>query len=435
MPDNLTQKFKDDLKARSRRITTPTPMPQAGAPATGQSLWESVGTQSQPDWLTEELGVEGEFSALRTVGIGLWGALETGTLGLAGLAARGVAPKWAEESLQPRNFAERVATGLGTVGGFIVPFSGMKIGASALLKGAKVVRDGKVVGYGAAKASEQYIKNASRILKADPAFKKWYANQGLDPKKVTEWIEKTGLLQAPKASIKGVTRAAFGSAHAARTQYAANVAKNSDKILRSKIDDMAKAFSKKGDDIPFGVDEKAIKMMNDEVTKYLGGKYNFPITNLHQYLAAKWGNSKMASLAASAAEEAILFSAVELPMNLTNSIWNEEIDFEPFATLGHSMTLGSALGLIRLIPGGRDMGIMKSAWNKTSQFLTRRKRWSQYNVNDASERMLLTRRAQDLWDDNPEIFKGLAGAMLYKSGGKSTVSSRDEIAKFAESPE
>ena len=435
MPDNLTQKFKDDLKARSRRITTPTPMPQAGAPATGQSLWESVGTQSQPDWLTEELGVEGEFSALRTVGIGLWGALETGTLGLAGLAARGVAPKWAEESLQPRNFAERVATGLGTVGGFIVPFSGMKIGASALLKGAKVVRDGKVVGYGAAKASEQYIKNASRILKADPAFKKWYANQGLDPKKVTEWIEKTGLLQAPKASIKGVTRAAFGSAHAARTQYAANVAKNSDKILRSKIDDMAKAFAKKGDDIPFGVDEKAIKMMNDEVTKYLGGKYNFPITNLHQYLAAKWGNSKMASLAASAAEEAILFSAVELPMNLTNSIWNEEIDFEPFATLGHSMTLGSALGLIRLIPGGRDMGIMKTAWNRTSQFLTRRKRWSQYNVNDASERMLLTRRAQDLWDDNPEIFKGLAGAKLYKSGGKSTVSSRDEIAKFAESPE
>ena len=434
MSDNLTQKFKEDLKARSRRITTPTPMPQAGAAAAGQSLWESVGTGGQPDWLTEELGEEGQFSAIRTAGLGLWGFLETGTLGLAGLGVRAVS-KEAYEGLQPRNFSERVTTGLGTVGGFIVPFGAAKAGVAGLLKGAKVVRDGKVVGYGAAKASEQYIKNASNILKADPAFKKWYANQGLDPKKVTEWVEKSGLLQAPKASIKGVTRAAFGSSHAARTQYAANVAKNTESIIRGKIDDMAKIFAKKGDDIPFDVSDRAIGMMKDEVTKYIGGKYNFPITNLHQYLAAKWGNSRMASLAASAAEEAILFSAVELPMNLTNSIWNEDIDFAPFSTLGHSMLLGSALGLVRLIPGGRDMGIMKTGWNKASQMLTNRKRWSNYNLDSASERMLLTRRAQDLWDNNPEIFKGLAGTKLYRSGEKSVVSSRDEIAKFAQSPE
>ena len=142
MPDNLTQKFIDDLKNRAQRITTTTPTPEPGAPATGQSLWESVGTQTQPDWLTEELGgEEGEFSALRTAGIGLWGFLETGTLGLAGLAARGVAPEFAE-GLQPRNFAERVATGLGTVGGFIVPFTGAKAAVARGLKGAKVLRDG-----------------------------------------------------------------------------------------------------------------------------------------------------------------------------------------------------------------------------------------------------------------------------------------------------
>ena len=432
MADNLTQKFLDDLDARARNITTPTPMAQSGPVTTGQSLWETAGTGQQPNWMTETL--EGEGSAFRTAGLALWGFLETGTLGLAGLGVR-AASKEAYEGLQPRNFAERVATGIGTVGGFIVPFGAAKAGASALLKGAKVVRDGKVVGYGAAKASEKFVSNASRVLKADPAFKKWYVNQGLDPKEVTSWIEKSGLLQAPKASIKGVTRGHFGSSHAARTQYAANVAKNTESIIRKKVDSMAKAFAKKGDDIPFKIDDKSIGLIKDEVTKYIGGKYNFPITNLHQYLAAKWGNSKMASLAASAAEEAILFSAVELPMNLTNSIYNEDVDFEPFSTLGHSMVLGSALGVIRLIPGGRDMGIMKTAWGKANQFLTRRKRWSNYNVNDASERMLLTRRAQDLWDNNPEIFKGLAGTKLYKSGGKSTVSSRDEIAKFAESPE
>ena len=230
------------MEARARGITTTTPMPSPGAPTTGRTLWETVGTTAEPDWLEGSLDSEG--SAIRTAGLGIWGFLETGTLGLAGLGVRAVS-KEAYEGLQPRNFAERVALGLGTVGGFIVPFGAAKTGAAALLKGAKVLRDGKVVGYGAAKASEKFVSNASRVLKADPAFKKWYANQGLDPKKVTEWIEKSGLLQAPKASIKGVTRAHFGSSHAARTQYAANVAKNTDSIIRSKVDDMAKAFAKK----------------------------------------------------------------------------------------------------------------------------------------------------------------------------------------------
>jgi hypothetical protein len=342
---------------------------------------------------------------------------------LAGLAARGVAPDWARESLQPRNFAERVATGLGTVGGFIVPFGAAKAGASALLKGAKVVRDGKVVGYGAAKASEKFISNASRVLKADPDFKAWYANQGLNPSKVNEWIKNSGLLQAPVSSIKNITRGTFGNSHAARTQYAANVARNTEGIIRKKVVDMGKAFNKAGDEIPFDVSEKGIEMIKNEVTKYVGGKYNFPITNLHQYLSAKMGNTKLASLAASAAEEAILFSAVELPMNVTNSIMNEDIDFAPLATLGHSMVLGSALGVVRLIPGGRDMGIMKSAYNKASKMVTQRKRYSSYNVNEASDRILLTERAKNLWDDNPEIFKGLEGSgyMLYKSGKKCVV--------------
>ena len=175
--------------------------------------------------------------------------------------------------------------------------------------------------------------------------------------------------------------------------------------------------------------------MKDEVSNYLGGKYNFPITNLHQYLSAKWGNSWGASLAASAAEEAILFSAVEIPMNLVNSIYNEEVDFAPFKTLGHAMTLGSALGLVRLIPGGRDMGIVTTGFSRTNQYLTRRKRWNSYNVNKPADRILLSRRAQDLWDAEPEIFKGLAGTKLYRSGKKSIVSSREELADFAQSPE
>ena len=84
MPDNLTQKFKEDLKARARSITTTTPMAQSGSVTTGQSLWETAGTQQQPNWMTEAL--EGEGSVARTAGLALWGFLETGTLGLAGLS-------------------------------------------------------------------------------------------------------------------------------------------------------------------------------------------------------------------------------------------------------------------------------------------------------------------------------------------------------------
>ena len=52
MPDNLTQKFLEDLKNRSRDITTPTPMsapdPQTGIQTAGQTLWESLGAPGGP---------------------------------------------------------------------------------------------------------------------------------------------------------------------------------------------------------------------------------------------------------------------------------------------------------------------------------------------------------------------------------------------------
>ena len=428
MPDNLTLKFQRELEERANRVTTPTPTP--GVPAAGKSLWETIGTAEEPEWMKGALDREGNI--FRTAGKGMWAALETAAIGIPGMAARAIAPDW-YQSMQPVTFAERVATGIGTVGGFIVPFGLARGVAARALKGAKVLRDGKVVAYGSTSASEKFVSNATRVLKADPAFRQWYAKQGLDPKKVNEWIKKSGLLDAPKSSIKNISRATFGSSHAMRAQYSANVVKNTEGIIRSKVDDMAKALSKKGESIPFAVDDKAIKLISKEVEKYVGGKYKFPVTNLHQYLSAKWGNSSLASIAASSAEEAILFSAVELPMNAINSVWNEDIDWAPFSTLGHAMLLGSALGAIRLIPGGRDLGILKGAWGKTSQLLTRRKRWSQYDVTESSERMLLAKRADELFDRHPELFKSLESNKIFESGKKGTVADRRDLSRFAES--
>ena len=63
-------------------------------------------------------------------------------------------------------------------------------------------------------------------------------------------------------------------------------------------------------------------------------------------------------------------------MNFFNSLNNEDIDFNIFKTIGHSVALGSALGLIRLIPGGSDAGILKTGFKRMNQYLSRRKRWS-----------------------------------------------------------
>ena len=47
------------------------------------------------------------------------------------------------------------------------------------------------------------------------------------------------------------------------------------KRLKKGLGSIAKAFGKKGDTIPFNVDNRTIGLMKDEVGKYLGGKYNF----------------------------------------------------------------------------------------------------------------------------------------------------------------
>jgi len=410
---------QEGLDPQATQVTAPTPELR------GESLWGALETGQLPDWWegdTGDWGYDATWGAL--LGKSLWSFTETAAIGIPGFVARTIdeqlfpgGRKW-EEIVAPKTTAERWSTAITGVAGFMAPFTAARGVASAALKGARVtqgVKGGKVVGYGAEAASKKYVNNTVRILKNDKEFLKWAGSRGMGPDDIEKFIRESSFVSHGVQAITktGSRKGAriFGN-HSIRTQYAKDIEQNIPKIINSKIDEIAKIMKPSAKAIkegaqPLVIQEKARELMAKEVSKYVGGKYNFPVTDLHSFLTLKSGNSKWASLGASAAEEAILFTAVEIPMNFFNSLNNEDIDFNIFKTIGHSVALGSALGLVRLIPGGSDAGILKTGFKRMNQYLSRRKRWGSYNVNTPEERMLLVRQAEHLWEANDDIFSVL----------------------------
>ena len=453
MPDNLTQIFKEELSKRGVVATdleienflkNQSDLPTTGAAQSAfrdqesVSLWETAQTDEPQDWWTEALGDVGgssDFNLISALGKGVWAGLEVATLGATGLAARKFAPgvtEWA----QPKNFAERVTVGLGGVAGFMPPFSIARGVVGTALKGAKPVagmfaRKGTSVAYGATKASEQFTKNSVKILMEDKQFISWATKQGIGRKELPGWIVKSGILEAPRSKIASLglkEGRKIMSNHTLRAQYKKNIDDNIGKVIRSRIE--KEATIRPG----FKISGSSVKLIEDEVKNYVGGKYNFPITRLSEYLAAKWGNSKMASIGAAAAEEAILFTAVEIPLNFVNSIYNEdpEMDFNLFGTIGHATLLGSALGGIRLIPGGMDMGILRPALARMSKMMSKRSRYASYDVKDAKQRIDLVTHAKSIWGQRKEMTKSLRVKNI-PEGNRALVTTEKDLESFAKS--
>jgi len=454
--DNLTIQFKKELDRRgvSSSLSTiedilrdrgidPEGTAAPSAPAAGGDLWESLRTgEGLPDWIEGDFGYETSLSAM--LGKSAWSFIETAGFGVPGFIARGIDEEffpggrdW-EEIVAPKTTAERWATAITGVAGFMPPFTVARSVAALALKGARVTKAGKVVGYGAEAAGKKFADNTVRILKNDKEFLKWAASRGMGPDDIERFVRESDFMSAGVQSITkmGSKRGArLFSSHSVRTQYAKQLEENIPKIINSKIDEIAAvtkptaAMLKQGIK-PFAMRDKARDLIADEVKKYVGGKYNMPITSLHQLLALKFGNRKIASIGASAAEEAILFTAVELPMNFFNSLNNEDVDFAPFQTAMHSIALGSALGLVRLIPGGSDTGILRTGFKRMNQYLSRRRRWDKYNVNNAEDRMLLVKHAGHLFDSKDDIFNLLAKR---EAGARNLIRDKDQLADFAKS--
>ncbi len=431
---------QEGLDPQATQVTAPTPESR------GESLWGALETGQLPDWWegdTGDWGYDATWGAL--LGKSLWSFTETAAIGIPGFVARTIdeqlfpgGRKW-EEIVAPKTTAERWSTAITGVAGFIPPFTAARGVATAALKGARVtqgIKGGRVVGYGAEAASKKYVDNTVRILKSDKEFLKWAGSRGMGPDDIEKFIRESDFVShGVQAITKTGTRKGariFGN-HSIRTQYAKDIEQNIPKIVNSKIDEIAAIMKPTAKAIkegaqPLVIQDKARRLIADEVTKYVGGKYNFPVTNMHQYLSLKWGNTKLASLGASAAEEAILFTAVEIPMNFFMSLNNEDIDFDLFSTIGHSVALGSALGLVRLIPGGSDAGILRTGFKRMNQYLSRRKRWSSYNVNSPEERMLLVRQAEHIWEANDDIFSTLTRSDA--KGLRKLLRDRKDISSF-----
>ena len=432
--DNLTLKLKEDFDRRAREQFTTQTKPQLGgaSPAATGSLWESLETGEVPKWLDiEDFDYESNLGL--AVGKGMWAAFDTTTFGLAGLGVRQTLGQEAWRALQPRTFGERVASGIGTVGGFMLPMGWARGVAGIGLKGVKVAdKAGKTIGMGSKVATAKYTDNVVRILKGDKEFLSWAASKGMGPDDITKWIKESDLVKEGANAIgkMGTWKGSkFFSNQSLRTAYVKNVDETIDTIIRGKVSNMKQLWPgqqvqtlspgryKSFEDLgraattetrgAFGVSEKAVDLVGKEVRKYIGGKYNTPITDLHKVFALKFGNGKWGNIAASAAEEALLFAAVELPMNFFNSLGNEDVDLAPLGTLGHALALGSALGMVKLVPGGNDMSILKSGFSKMKQSLSTRKRWSKFDVTKESDRILLVNRAKNLMEDQKSMFNTL----------------------------
>ena len=143
------------------------------------------------------------------------------------------------------------------------------------------------------------------------------------------------------------------------------------------------------------------------------------MANMHELFAAKLGNGKIANLAAAAAEEAALFTAVEMPMHIIQSMFNEEMEFNPMGTLGHAVMLGSALGMFRFIPGGKGLPIAGSIMRRASKAIGMKKRYSRYNVNEAGDRLALATHLKGMAVQRPDLLKAFRRKVVEPGvGGK-----------------
>ena len=221
--DNLTVQFQKELDKRGIAAsltqiedilrqegvdpssgTRPSPpLPDSPTADPTQDLWSALGGgEALPDWFegdTGGFGYEGGTGAL--IGKTLWSAVETAGFGVPGAVARAVDEEWYEKWAVPRTTGERWATALGGVAGFMPPFTLARSVAAAALKGARVVKGGRIVGYGAEAAGKKFTDNTVRILKSDKEFLKWASNKGMGPDDIEKFIRESDFVSAGAQAI------------------------------------------------------------------------------------------------------------------------------------------------------------------------------------------------------------------------------------------
>ena len=419
MPDLLTSRFKQELEKKGI-VATDTEVSQfltkykekVSIPSKQESLWESIQAGDAPDWYAEAIPEEPEGGMLRALGVAAWSGLDIATLGVAGVAAPGIT-KWA----MPETFGERAASAIGGLAGFLVPFAAARaVATKAVSTMAK---------QGVSKVAKTMVDDTSKILKQDKGFMTWwggYARKNkLGPKDLDEFIK--GVTEYPVAKIT-VLGSKIGKSSVNTTKGRATYVKEFRENVPKIVNEYLGGFKVRKTLTEIKGMGQLEKKITDSILSHVGQVtsggskvYKFPMTSLHELFAAKMGNGKIANLAASAMEESALFTAVEMPMHVIQSMFNDEIEWNPMGTLGHAAMLGSALGLFRFIPGGKGLPIAGSMIRRATKGMSKKKRYARYDTAESADRLALATHLKAIVSQRPDLLKAFRQKVVEPGAG------------------
>ena len=328
-------------------------------------------------------------AALDFIGNALWSFLDTGSMGIVGAAdVDDSLQKFLQGEEGPSTFAGRAGSGVGGLAGYMVPMS-----AARGVAGAGIRSFSK---YGTKKFTNKVVSEGSEYLSKTVA-------QGKGYKKFNSLTK-----DQQNNMFKNITD---------------RVLENTTKFKQFKVDEaFAKKLASSSDDAIAAAlkthslpnTQKNVAAIRGIIEKSLiqnGNRSVVPIASLQQRIAMMAGNlggtGKVANIATHALEEAFLFAAVETPMELFQSI-NEERDADYLGRGAHSMALGTALGVIKSIPGGKlirgfdgkQSSISKETFRKAMRTVSRNKPYRDVDIESVKggEHLKLMARGQ---------FKGL----------------------------
>ena len=369
-------------------------------------------------------------AALDFLGNALWNALDTGTMGIAGyLDADDSLQKFLEGEEGPSSFAGRAGAGVGGLAGYMVPMSGARA-----LAGKAISSTSK---YGVKKFSSKVASEGSEYL-AKSAGVKQKGYKGF----------KTLTKEKQDGFFKEITDDVINKATKARQvkvdeSFAKKLASGSDDAISAALKTAQLPNTQKNITAIRGIIEKAL-LQN-------GNKSVVPISSLQQRIAMMAGNvpgsAKIANIATHAIEETFLFAAVETPMEFFQSR-NEERDADYVGRGLHSLALGTALGVIKTIPGGKEIigvdggasTLSKEIFRKAMRTITGKKPYQSLDVNKISDGKSLKNMVKHQWkgfgNDAPTYFDdALKKTEWRKNNPDKKILTSDHIDELSDTPD
>ena len=349
-----------------------------------------------------------ENAALDFLGNTLWEFMDVSTFGALGAIDRDDYLENLVTGGGPGTFAGRVGAGIGGLAGFMLPMG--------VVKGAAGLAVKNLSKYGTRRAGQEMIEKASKEL-GRTNYKK-LSQEAKD----SIWEPFTGTLKQYGHSINDLAR---------REKFFA-------KLNNEIRPTLVKALK----DHKINPNADTIGRLENIIKNSMGSieGSRLPIWNLQQRLGVGLGGSagagKMATLASHVIEEAVIFAAVETPMELMAAV-DEFRDPDIPGTLKHATALGSALGFIRFIPGGKDQPIIKSAFNRLTKMFQGKRSYMDLDLGTEQGRNILSLSAQSMYKADKGLFNTAVFSRTgeaYKVLGVDRITSMGMIKEMAEDP-